>query len=122
MPVQTLRGVCTKLIRSAKKRNSMSLAKRYMKAKPVCKVTFKVSKEAAADAKEAYLVGEFNNWDQTATPMKKLKSGEFSVTVDLEKGRDYEYKYLLDTTWENDWDADEYRPSGVSGENSVVVC
>ena len=93
-----------------------------MKAKPVCKVTFKINKEIGKPSDKAFLVGDFNDWSKSSTPMKKLKSGEFSVTVDLEKGRDYEFKYLLDAdAWENDWEADAYRTSDV-GENSVVEC
>ena len=39
----------------------------------------------------------FNNWDKSANRMKKLvKDGSFSVVVDLEVGKEYEFKYLLD--------------------------
>jgi 1,4-alpha-glucan branching enzyme len=101
----------------------MSLNKRYLKSKDVCKVTFKLPKEAAHSAKHVHLVGDFNDWSVRANPMKKLKSGEFSATLDLEAGRQYQYRYLLDDhTWENDWNADEYvrTPFGDS-DNSVVV-
>ena len=50
-------------------------------------------------------------------------TGEFKVTVDLEVGREYQYRYLLDDRrWTNDDDADRYVPAGVADtENSVVV-
>jgi len=100
----------------------MSLKKRYLKTKPVCKVTFRVSKQAAKSAQRINVVGDFNNWSITETPMKPLKSGEFSVTVDLKTSRGYEFRYILDgTQWENDWEADRYVPSSFAGcENSVV--
>ena len=100
----------------------MSLQKRYLKTKPVSKVTFRLSVEAAAGSEDAHLVGEFNLWDPAATPMQRLKSGAFAVTLDLEPGRDYEFRYLLsDGTWANDGEADRYQPSGFpDAENSVV--
>lgn len=99
----------------------MSLTKKYLKSKPVCKVTFKLLKEQCNAADKASLSGEFNNWQET--PMKRLKSGDFTLTLDLEKDSKYEFRYLLnEDTWENDWAADAYVPSPMSfEENSVVV-
>lgn len=101
----------------------MGLQKRYLKSKNVGKITFCLPSEAASEAQTVYLVGDFNGWDPTATPMSRLKSGEFKVTLDLETGREYEYRYLIDgRLWENDWAADQYRPAGIPGaENSVVT-
>ncbi len=101
----------------------MSLKKQFLKSKPVCKVTFRLPKKAAKAAKTVHVVGEFNNWDVYATPMKCLKNGSFTVTIDLEQGREYQFRYLLDEiSWENDWDADKYLPSQLGNcENSVVV-
>ena len=101
----------------------MSLKKQFLKSKPVCKVTFRLSRAAAKAAKTIHVVGEFNNWDVYATPMKCLKNGAFTVTIDLEQGREYQFRYLIDEmTWENDWDADKYLPSHFGNcENSVVV-
>ena len=49
--------------------------------------------------------------------------GEFKVALDLEAGRDYSFRYLIEgREWENDWAADRYVPSGIEGaENSVVT-
>ena len=101
----------------------MSIKKQYLKSKPVCKVTFCLPKEAARSATQVNIVGEFNDWDVRATPMKKLKNGNFTVTLDLEAGREYQYRYLIDEKyWENDWCADNYvrAPFGNS-DNSVVI-
>jgi 1,4-alpha-glucan branching enzyme len=99
------------------------MKKRVLKTKPVCKVTFELPGEAAAAATSVHLVGDFNDWDTAGTPMKRRKDGSFSVTIDLDCDREYQYKYLIDgKTWENDWSADKYIPSPVGdGENSVVV-
>jgi len=101
----------------------MSLQKRYLKSRPVTKVTFRLPGEAVERAHAVSLVGDFNNWDPAANPMKRLKSGEFKLTLDLESGREYHFRYLIDDrTWENDWEADKYLPSGFQhAENSVVV-
>lgn len=100
----------------------MSLKKQFLKTKPVCKVTFSLPSEAAPDASEVFVAGEFNEWDPTGIPMKKLKNGTFKTVVDLETGRDYAFRYVIDgTKWENDWEADAYRPNDVTfDENSIV--
>ncbi len=101
----------------------MSIKKTYLKSKAVCKVSFKVPKEIANAAIKANVVGEFNNWDAHATPMKKLKNGAFTATLDLEPGKEYQFRYLLDDKiWETDFAADKYvqTPFGNS-ENSIIV-
>ena len=99
----------------------MSLSKRFLKSKPLCKVTFRLPAEAAPEAEQVTIVGEFNDWSETATPMQKLKSGEFKLTIDLETGREYQFRYLIDSeTWENDWEADKYVPTDAGDDNSVV--
>lgn len=100
----------------------MSLKKQYLKSKDRAKVTFRLPREAALEARNVALVGEFNDWNVYATQMKKLKNGEFTVTLELDAGRAYEYRYLIDETrWENDWDADRYARSVFGNcDNSVV--
>ena len=69
-----------------------------------------------------YLVGDFNSWDERATPLKKLKNGHFTATLELEKGREYQFRYLVNgTEWHNDWHADKYVPNQFGADNSVVV-
>jgi len=101
----------------------MSVKKQYFKTKPLCKVTFRLSKEMAKSAETAHVVGEFNDWDVGATPMKKLKNGGFTAIIDLKPGSEYQFRYLLDTTiWENDPGADKQVPSPYRGvKNSVVI-
>lgn len=101
----------------------MSISKKYLKTKPVCKVTFKIPSEMAANADKAILAGDFNNWDVKTHPMRKLKKdGSFSVTLDLETGRDYKYRYLLnDSKWLNDEAADKYEfDQKVNTDNCVI--
>lgn len=100
----------------------MSIKKQYLKSKPLCKVTFSLPKEAANSAKKVTVVGEFNDWNVKALPMKKLKDGSFKVTQDLSVGQEYQFKYLLDgEVWENDSSADKYVSNEFTTENSVIV-
>ena len=100
----------------------MSFKKTYLKSKPVCKVSFKLSKEEAKDAEKVQLVGDFNAWDKQATPMKKLKNGAFSASINVAKDEQYQFRYLLDgKEWENDWHADAYVTSPVSNEENSVL-
>jgi len=101
----------------------MSIKKQYLKSRPVSKVTFRLPQDAVPEAQKVSLVGEFNDWDSQANPMTRLKNGEFKVTVDLETGQEYNFRYLVeDSLWVNDAEADKYVPSGFAGEeNSVVV-
>lgn len=100
----------------------MSLKKQYLKSRPACKVTFRVSKEAAQNVSAIAVVGDFNDWDESATPMKALKSGEFTAVVELDTEKpEYQFRYLYDgASWENDWEADGYSTNGIDGENSVI--
>lgn len=101
----------------------MSIKKQYLKSKTVCKITFKIPKEEANGAISVSVVGDFNNWDTKATPMKSLKNGAFTATIDVEPDQEYHFKYFVDEArWENDWNADKYVPSPIgSDDNSVVV-
>jgi 1,4-alpha-glucan branching enzyme len=98
------------------------LTKKYLKSKPVCKVTFSVKPEEHNGAKKINLVGDFNGWDTKGTPMKKTKEGKFSVTVDLDKEQEYQFRYLINgKTWENDWSADQYVPNNLTFEENSLV-
>jgi hypothetical protein len=45
----------------------------------------------------------------------------FSLTVDLDAGRAYRFRYLLDgQRWDNDWAADAYVANDFGGDDSVV--
>jgi 1,4-alpha-glucan branching enzyme len=102
---------------------SSGIRKKYFKSKPVCSVTFMLPGLAAPGASLVCIVGDFNNWSINSHPMKRLKSGDFTICLELEPGRHYQYRYLIDDfRWENDWNADAYitTPYGDS-ENSVVI-
>lgn len=96
------------------------LTKKYLKSRPVCKVTFTLPEAIAA--RTVYLVGDFNDWDRQAMPMQQDANGTFKLTIELIPGREYQFRYLAnDNEWYNDWNADRYAPNPFGGDNSVVV-
>ncbi len=101
----------------------MITKKQKKKNSDLCKVTFKVPREASMGAKSIMVVGDFNNWSIKDCPMKKLKSGTFTLELDLKANKEYQFRYLIDEKiWENDWQADKYVRSEYGNcENSVVI-
>ncbi len=101
----------------------MSIKKQYDKKKQVCKVTFTLPKKIANSAKNVSLVGDFNGWNPEVNPMKRRKDGAFDLTINLDQGNAYEFRYLLDgNSWENDDSADNYVPTPFGDtDNSVIT-
>jgi 1,4-alpha-glucan branching enzyme len=87
----------------------------------IVKVEFVLPDAIAAEAESAFIVGDFNNWDETATPMQQLKNGTFKASLNLDPDREYQFRYLINgKQWHNDWDADKYVSNPFSGDNSVI--
>jgi len=98
------------------------ITKKALKTKPVCKVTFSLSRQEAGEAAQVALVGDFNQWNEHSHLLKKYKNGSHKITVDLPQGQNYQFRYLIDgEQWINDAAADQYVPSGVSTEENGVV-
>jgi len=92
----------------------MSIKKQYLKSNGVCKVTFNLSDDLN-NVNNVRILGDFNGWDVSCEPMKKLKSGSFSQTLKLDTGKSYQFKYLInDTIWENEPEADQFVPNGIA--------
>jgi hypothetical protein len=103
--------------------DGMGPKKQYLKSRPSVKVTFRLPGEAAHGAVRVSLVGDFNAWSAEATPMKRLRDGSFTAVVELEQGREYRFRYLIEGgRWENDWHADRYEPNAFGCDDSVVSC
>ncbi len=100
----------------------MSIEKKVLKAKAVYKVKFSLSGDQYKSASSILLMGDFNNWQMGETPLKKAKTGVWSVSLELESGKEYQFRYLIDgTNWENEPEADQFVPSGLGSENSVLA-
>ncbi|MBT8229732.1 MAG: isoamylase early set domain-containing protein [Bacteroidia bacterium] len=98
------------------------MKKQIFKTNNKCNVTFSLPAKAVNSAKKVALVGDFNNWDvDDPISLKKQKNGSFQVKLKLERGQDYQFRYLIDNTkWENDWEADKYETTPLGVDNSVV--
>lgn len=69
------------------------------------------------------IAGSFNNWDLQSHQMTRLENGDYALVVELEAGKEYEFRFVIDDTqWENAWNADKYvRSEHGNCENSVVI-
>jgi len=105
------------------KTGTNGMKKTYSKTKNTCKVTFSLPHGAVKDARSVCVAGEFNDWNIYAHQLKRRKDGSFSLTIELERGREYQFRYLIDDMyWENDWAADKYVPSAFGDcDNSAVI-
>ena len=104
-------------------KSTPGIKKKYMESRNVCEVIFRLHSEASPGARKATVVGDFNNWEKEATPLTKQENGDFIIALELDPGKEYRFRYLIDgQRWENDWHADKYVKSPYDVEDSVVVC
>ncbi len=80
------------------------------------KVTFKFFEP---DARSVYVAGSFNDWDPSATPLKKGSDGTWKGTKTLSPGS-YEYRFVVDGDWRDDPTCTDRRTNEFGGENCVV--
>ncbi len=100
----------------------MAIERTILKTKPYCKVTFTIPKEQGKDFKTAFLVGDFNLWNTKTHKMKKKRDNSFSIVLELERGREYQFRYLADEeVWLNDSEADKYVPSLYGDSENCVI-
>ena len=67
------------------------------------------------------LVGEFNEWNDTVHPLQHKEDGSWSLTLELEPEREFEFRYYgSDGAWHNDPAADAYVANPYGSDNSVV--
>jgi hypothetical protein len=99
------------------------MMKEYLEGGKLCKVTFRLPSVAAPGAKNVCIVGDFNDWNTRANPMKRQENGDYELSLKFEPRKEYHFRYLIDDSkWENDWNADKYVKSPLGdSDNSVVV-
>ncbi|MCZ2721297.1 isoamylase early set domain-containing protein [Marinomonas sp. 15G1-11] len=98
------------------------IEKKFLKSKPICKVKFSLPKSQVQAAKTVTVVGDFNNWDISATPLKKQKTGNFAATIDLDIHKEYQFRYVLDgKEWINDEEADRFVPANIGSEQNGLL-
>lgn len=67
-------------------------------------VTFELPASVWAD--QVYVVGDFNHWSPTGTPLLQSRDGRWRATVELPVGQQYQFRYLVNGTWTADFQAD----------------
>ena len=106
----------------------MSIKRSYLKNKPVVKVTFEISKEAAADASTIFLLSEHNQWQPIE--LQKFKNGKFKIAenISLEERKSFQFIYKITSpTGEESVllpdDVDSYVDNGMNdgGKNAVLL-
>lgn len=84
------------------------------------KVTFVVP---MADCdRQVSVVGDFNQWDPLANPLRKRSNGTRSASVELSSGASYRFKYLAeDGAWFCEGQADDHVANDYASVDSVLV-
>ena len=71
-------------------------------------------------ARRVFLCGDFNDWHQTALPMRVMNGGWWKCRLRLAPGS-YRFKYLADGEWYLDYAAFGLEMGPVDTWNSVVL-
>ncbi len=85
------------------------------------RVTFRVSKQLWAD--QVALIGEFNDWDPHTHLLQQTHlDTDWHITLELEMGHSYHFRYLVDGEhWMDDDQADGYVFDAFGHVDSVVI-
>jgi 1,4-alpha-glucan branching enzyme len=86
-------------------------------AKDAVKVTFALPVDELDQA--VSVVGDFNDWDPYAHPLKKRSNGTRSVSVELAPGRAFRFKYLAE---DGSWLVDPEAEQVANDEYGTVDC
>lgn len=85
----------------------------------VVRVTFALPSSIWADT--IHLVGDFNDWDTQSLPLKQTEEA-WTLTLELEAGREYRYRYLFNGgEWCTDSNADKYVPNPHGSYDAIVI-
>ena len=95
------------------------ISKSYSKNQTSCRVTFKVPK--GLEAESVVLLGDFNEWETQANPLKVRKDGSWSTTVSIKADREYRFRYLVDgERWINDDEVDHLVANRFGGQDGLL--
>ncbi len=87
-------------------------------AGPSVLTTFVLPSAIWADA--IYLVGDFNEWNETSHRFRQDRGGRWVISVSLQPDRAYAFAYIRDGTWITDHHADGY-VTGVHGRSLFLL-
>lgn len=102
--------------------HKLGFIKHYYQDGARCTVVFRLLRDAAKNARSVMIVGDFNDWDASRSPMSRIENGDFVITIELRSGKEYRFSYLVDGHhWVNDWYADRFVTSASGSRVSVVA-
>jgi predicted carbohydrate-binding protein with CBM48 len=109
------------MINEQKQRGQTMIRKEFIEtdAGPIARVTFILPSSMWADT--ICLVGDFNGWNLSSHPFQHDRQDMWTITVDLEVNRSYQFRYWRDGEWMNDGQADAYVHNRFGSDNFVVV-
>jgi 1,4-alpha-glucan branching enzyme len=86
------------------------------------KVVISFAIPASLWADRVHLVGDYNGWDRESLPFRFNGRDDWQVEVELERGREYHFRYLIDGNhWRNDRHADLHSLGAGGMLDSVVI-
>ncbi|OGW79441.1 MAG: hypothetical protein A2Z83_00215 [Omnitrophica bacterium GWA2_52_8] len=74
----------------------------------------------APHADRVEVAGSFNNWNGSASALRKGRDGKWKADLRLLPGR-YEYRFLIDGNWQNDQNPVECVPNAFGSWNCVLT-
>ena len=86
-----------------------------------CRMRVTFTMPTIDDCNCLYLVGKFNECNESVYRMQSTDDGTWSLVLELESGREYQYRYRTDKgVWHSDLVANGYVPSPDGSDSSVV--
>ncbi len=96
------------------------IKKQFVKSRNVTKVTFELDQSVSAE--NVMLIADFNDWQPVS--FKQAKSGTWKLTQELEPGKSYQFRYVLEQgdqlSFINDPEADGVVANDQGTENAVI--
>ena len=84
------------------------------------RVSFQIPGSAWAEC--IHLVGDFNGWDRQSLPIRHTREDVWHIEVELDGGRRYRFRYLIDgVQWRNDLQADGHTSGTDAVSDSIVA-
>lgn len=74
---------------------------------------------SAPNATAVFVASSFNDWNPHASPLQRLSNGRWQLRLLLKPGR-YEYRFLVDGSWQPDPLARHQVTDCCGGVNSIL--
>lgn len=59
-------------------------------------------------ADHVFVVGDFNQWSPTTTPLSQVRDGTWRALLDLPIGHEYHFRYFANGAWHTEFQADGF--------------